>query len=429
MKLLILCLAALVLNARDVRVQIDAGRIVTMPLEEYVAGVLAGEASTFSSSEALKAMAVTARSFALRHLGRHRSGGFDLCGTTHCQKFVLTSREDLRAAVEATESEVLWHEGKAIAAHHHAHCGGTTAAASEIWPDLRAPYLRSVADTFCLARGRAEWSKEVDGELMMLRRSPSGRITEISVDGQRMPAERLLRSNLFGTQTAGGKTRISGYGSGHGVGLCQVGADERGKGGHTYTDILSFYYPGTTLGISASGLRWQRASGERVDAFATDTATAREIATAGDAALRKAEAITGWNVHDRPQLRTYPSLAIYRDATGSGGNIAATARGTLIRTQPIGLLRSHGVLHSTLLHEMLHVAIDIHGNRNLPDWYREGLALYLSATMPPAGTGHATAAAKVRRLAQQHDRATLLAWVQSGLPAAAEAQQTPAATR
>jgi stage II sporulation protein D len=431
-RLPVLCVAAAVaVSARDVQVRIDANRVIALPLENYVAAALSGEASTFSSNEALRAMAVTARSFALRHLGRHRTEGFDLCGATHCQKLQLAvnNRPDLRAVAESTENEVLWYEGRPIAAHHHAHCGGTTAAASEIWPGLRAPYLRSLTDTFCLMRGRAEWSTELEGEVKILRRSPSGRVSEISVNGERMPAERRLRSNLFAARTAGGKARVAGYGSGHGVGLCQTGADERGKAGHLYADILAFYFPGTTLGISASGLRWQRASGERVDAFATDAATAREIAAAGDAALRKAEAITGWSVRDRPQLRTYPSLPVYRDATGSGGSIAATSVGLLIRMQPAGLLRSRGVLHSTLLHEMLHVAIDVNAGPGLPPWYSEGLALFLSGTNPPARTRHAAALAKIRKLAQRHNRATLLGWVQSGLPAAAIPPRTPPATR
>src|SRR5205085_9798079 len=52
-----------------------------MPLEEYVAGVLGGESSVFKSEEALKAMAVAARTYAVHHAGRHRAAGFDFCDT------------------------------------------------------------------------------------------------------------------------------------------------------------------------------------------------------------------------------------------------------------------------------------------------------------------------------------------------------------
>jgi stage II sporulation protein D len=36
-------------------------------------------------------------------------------------------------------------------------------------------------------------------------------------------------------------------GFGHGVGLCQWGAKQRALNGFDYTEILSYYYPGTKL--------------------------------------------------------------------------------------------------------------------------------------------------------------------------------------
>ncbi len=56
-----------------------------MPMEEYIAGVLAGETGNFKSDEALKAMAVAARTFAIHFGSRHALDGFDFCDTTHCQ--------------------------------------------------------------------------------------------------------------------------------------------------------------------------------------------------------------------------------------------------------------------------------------------------------------------------------------------------------
>ena len=164
-----------------------------------------------------------------------------------------------------------------------------------------------------------------------------------------------------------------------------------------------------------------------MDAFAVDAAAAREIASLADRALTEAESIVGLRSENRPQIRAYPTLAVYRDATGSSGAIAATTSRFTIRTQPVGLLRSRNVLRSTLLHELLHVLIDSHAHPQLPDWYAEGLALYLSATVPPANTNHARDAARVKALANRYGRATLLEWVRAGLPAAAKSTQTPAA--
>ena len=68
----------------------------TIRLEDYVAGVLAGEAARNSSPSALEALAITVRTYALANLSRHRADGFDLCDLTHCQV--------LRKATLATET-------------------------------------------------------------------------------------------------------------------------------------------------------------------------------------------------------------------------------------------------------------------------------------------------------------------------------------
>src|SRR5206468_7536866 len=89
--------------------------VVEMKLEGYVEAALAGEASTFRSDEALKAMAVTARTYAVRLRGRHKGEGYDFCGTTHCQRLEpaqVSAR--LKKAASATAGEMLWSEGKPI---------------------------------------------------------------------------------------------------------------------------------------------------------------------------------------------------------------------------------------------------------------------------------------------------------------------------
>src|SRR2546427_7452071 len=84
-------------------------------LEEYVLGVLRAEGSMETEPEALKALAIAIRTYALKNRGRHAKDGYDFCTTTHCQRFVLaedrgsspTVREgSLIAAVRATEGQV-----------------------------------------------------------------------------------------------------------------------------------------------------------------------------------------------------------------------------------------------------------------------------------------------------------------------------------
>ena len=45
------------------------------------------EGTTESEPEALKALAIAIRTYALKNHGRHAKDGYDFCTTTHCQRF------------------------------------------------------------------------------------------------------------------------------------------------------------------------------------------------------------------------------------------------------------------------------------------------------------------------------------------------------
>jgi stage II sporulation protein D len=428
------------LASRDGRLQLT----LHMPMEEYVAGVLAGESSIFKSEEALKAMAVTARTYAVRHMGRHKGEGFDFCDTTHCQDLRLAARsERLRAAVEATEGELLWYQGPPADTYYHRHCGGTTEAAQYVWPDLHAPYLKQQSDTFCVATGRAEWRWEVrkqdlGGDVTILGRTPSGRVAAVRFAGRRMSATDFqlavgralgwdtIRSNFWDVVDRRDRLLFQGYGAGHGVGLCQAGAEERGEHGHAYRQILAFYFPGTTPGVGAQGFEWARMDGERVEVWSTRSHEDRDVVTAGDRALREAESRSGISIGVRVRLRIYPTVAAFRDATGEPGWVAASTSGRTIRMQPAGPLRAAGRLETTLRHEMLHVAIEGQASPRVPQWFREGLVLYLAGTATEPGAGargaeqamrreYESAKARVRALVERYGQAAVIGWL--GRPA------------
>lgn len=108
------------------------------------------------------------------------------------------------------------------------------------------------------------------GEIMDLRpltRGTSGRIRELKIigtKGERIIGKELMirrtlsESHLYSSafivekvcrQTPGipEKFILHGAGWGHGVGLCQIGAAIMGERGYDYNEILSHYYPSTTL--------------------------------------------------------------------------------------------------------------------------------------------------------------------------------------
>jgi hypothetical protein len=132
----------------------DATR--ALALEDYVFGVLAAEGSVETEPEALKALAVAARTYAVRNLGRHARDHYDLCDSTHCQRFAPVSDEGrrpefyelARRAVAETRGEVLRDPSGGVAeCYFSASCGGATADASLLWGDARAPsHLKGVSD-------------------------------------------------------------------------------------------------------------------------------------------------------------------------------------------------------------------------------------------------------------------------------------------
>jgi len=238
-----------------------------------------------------------------------------------------------------------------------------------------------------------------------------------------------VRSNFYEIIGHGDRVTFQGYGSGHGVGLCQIGAEQRGLQGHTYRQILAFYYPGTTLGVSAQGFTWARMDGERVEVYSTRPHEDGDAVAAADRALREAEGCSGIATAVRPRLRIYPSVAAFRDATGEPGWVAASTIGRTIRMQPVAVLRSAGKLEATLLHEMLHIEVESQANPRTPEWFREGLVLYLAGTAAtavteprPSGSGpeqamrreYAADLARVRALIDRHGRATIMQWLRAG---------------
>jgi stage II sporulation protein D len=446
--------------------------VVEIPLETYVAAVLAGESGGFQSDEALKAMAVAARTYAVRMRGRHSAEGFDLCDTTHCQRLDragVTPRID--AAVSDTAGELLWYAGKPAFTPYTRDCGGKTEDAAAVWPDLAAPYLRSHPDTWCTRQAGSHWQVSLDSaqiagalassslrapghpdRISILDRTPSGRASTLLLSGSesiRISASSFrfaigrelgwntIQSDNYDVRSVNGRSVFEGTGSGHGVGLCQRGAEAMGRSRRSYHEILEFYYPGATLGLNGQGLRWQRLGGETISLLTTQPDRDASALSAAERLGRSLTARTGWPVPPKVEIRAYPDLDTFRNATAEPGWVAAHTDGLRIHLQPIVLLRSRGVLESTLSHELVHVMIASQAAPGLPIWFREGLADFLERrritnigvsripsetdlrqTGDPARArkAYADASAMVARLVGTYGETAVLGWVGRGIP-------------
>jgi stage II sporulation protein D len=331
------------------------------------------------------------------------------------------------------------------------------------------------SDTYCVRNGSTQWHSEVtkrqvqraladDGiivpgtlrSLSIVQRTPSGRVEMLRVVGGiaiNVPAVAFrsavgrhigwdrLKSNWYEVSLAGDRVSFTGRGLGHGVGLCQIGAEVMGEEGKSFREILAYYYPGTKLGATAEGIAWRKLTAENVELLTTRPTVDQALVPMAARLVHEAESSTGLTFASVPQWKVYPTVAMFRDATGEPGWVAATTRGRTIQSQPADVLKQAGTLESTLRHELLHMLIEAHAKAGTPVWYREGLVLYLSepnvaaqsrttfasvtelekAMESPASeeqlrTAYADAHARVSRLAQHYGKQTLIGWVQQGLP-------------
>ncbi|MDR0905068.1 MAG: SpoIID/LytB domain-containing protein [Oscillospiraceae bacterium] len=118
-------------------------------VDDYIKGVLPQEMSPTWPLEALKAQAVTARTYALSKLGSHGGSGFDLCTTEHCQAYigVSTANDMINRAVNETSGEYVTYNGELCETYYSSSDGGSTENSENVWAQAR-PYLRGVVDPY-----------------------------------------------------------------------------------------------------------------------------------------------------------------------------------------------------------------------------------------------------------------------------------------
>jgi stage II sporulation protein D len=463
-KLLLLALVMSTVGAQTVlkvRPQPSVNRTtIDLPLEKYVAAVLAGEASTLQSDEALKAMAIAARTFAVYGRGRHAQDGYDLCGTTHCQRIDLAGvTPRLEAAAAVTAGELLWSAGKPAFTVYSRDCGGVTEDVSSVWPEIAAAYLRRQTDPYCARGASSAWAwraKAADllpalnssglhaphtlDQILISGRTASGRARELTLIGGGERVRISATTFRFAVGRALGWERLPddryeitglefrGTGSGHGVGLCQHGADVMGAEGRSYREILAFYYPGTELGRTGRGLPWTRLGGETIALFTTHPDRDGTVLAQAESLLHESAGRTGLPAPRGIEIRLYPDVETFRNATGEPGWVAAHTAGLHIDLQTTSALR----------HELLHVLVESNAGAKLPVWFREGLVGYLenpAAThanaKPPADAdlrqtsdperarrAYSEAAGAVAELVHQHGEHTVMGWLSTGIPSA-----------
>lgn len=264
----------------SVRVKnIDTGNISSVPFEDYIVGVLAGEMPVSFEIEALKAQAVAARSYVMKQMVYNKDKDYDVVDTVMNQ--VYLSDEHLQAvwkddytekinkiktAVNETYNEYLEYDGEVAEALFFSTSVGYTENSEEVFSN-KVPYLQSVSSTWDEISpvyqvnynfSLDDFYKKLDLvyssniNIEILDSTSTGRVKKLKIngvtyDGNTIVNKLKLKSNHFRITQNGSNIKIITKGYGHGVGMSQYGAQAMALKGYNYKEILSHYYKGTTI--------------------------------------------------------------------------------------------------------------------------------------------------------------------------------------
>lgn len=258
----------------------------TLAMRDYLIGVVLCEMPAEFEEEAIKAQVVVAHTYAKYQL--ERASTLTDSSETHqaySDEAELKERfgsnyeqyyQKVSACVDAVYPQILTYEKEPILAAFHAISGGRTETASNVWGG-EYPYLVAVdseGDSLCKEYTMSksipeqEVKKALTGALkgvklpgkpaewmVIQKNTPSGYVETVQIGDQSLSGQQIrslfgLRSADFSIQYQDQSFTFTTQGYGHGVGMSQYGANYYAKQGQTYDEILSHYYPGTTLSKS-----------------------------------------------------------------------------------------------------------------------------------------------------------------------------------
>ncbi len=250
------------------------GVIETLELETYLIGVVGSEMPASFNSEALKAQAIVARTYALRK----DEAGLVLTDTVSDQ--VYKDINQLKAmwgnefdkyyqkvlnAVNSTSGLVITYNNQLIDAVYHSTSNGYTVDAVDVWGNS-VPYLQSVSSSFDTSASsyyrevtydydsfnqKLNTSLSKDSSIIIIR-DINNRVTNITIDNISFDGVDFrnmlgVRSTDFDLILTDNFVQINTRGYGHGVGMSQYGANGMANNGYSYSDIINHYYQGVII--------------------------------------------------------------------------------------------------------------------------------------------------------------------------------------
>jgi len=258
-----------------------------LPLEEYVRGVVASEMPADFAKEALKAQALTARTYIVKQMLSDEKMKLPEDAIVADTEFyqVYKSDEELKGvwgsdyswkiekieeAVQETNGQILTYEGTPIDATFFSTSNGFTENSEAIWLNS-LPYLKSVESPwdknspkfsgqkvipvteFETKLGVKLSNNESIGEVTEF--TAGKRVSKVDINGKEISGKDIreklgLMSTDFTWKRKGNNIVINTEGYGHGVGMSQYGANGMASEGKKYQEIVQYYYQGVEIAQS-----------------------------------------------------------------------------------------------------------------------------------------------------------------------------------
>lgn len=285
---------------RIVRTSSSIDLVIDVPIETYLPGVIAKELYGSWSDSTFRAQAVAARSYAVVEAARWEGRRhYDMVAGQQSQAWVgATDNVKAVSAVRETRGQLLVHDGLVVPAYYSSACGGHPSSAVGVVTDNPFHDIAPLSagdgprrNACCQSASVASWKATIPVATIQSRLQSWGRgigradlaavqvPTAIEVQ-EKNAADRptliqircrtgsavtieaedfrramnaagdpktSLRSSNFSVRISAKQAEFTGRGFGHGVGLCQHGAQEMGRKGSSYQQILARYYPDSMI--------------------------------------------------------------------------------------------------------------------------------------------------------------------------------------
>lgn len=271
-------------NESELTVHVErsvSNEVESIPLEQYVASVVASEMPAEFELEALKAQALAARTYIVQYMLATGSVDPEPIITDTVQHQVYKNQDELKEqwgadfnwkmekitdAVLETAGQILTYQEKPITPAFFSTSNGKTENAEDYWENP-LPYLISVESPWDVVSPRYLDQKSIaiaDVESLLgiqlnaqIEQAPttytnSGRVKTVQLGGEFFTGREIrealnLRSTDFEIEQKDDHLIFTTKGFGHGVGMSQYGANGMAEEGKTYAEIVAHYYQGVEI--------------------------------------------------------------------------------------------------------------------------------------------------------------------------------------